>query len=576
MEKTKHETDRRQVGNGPREKVLLLLLPYWTPVVPPAGLSCLKGFLKQHGHEVKTVDANVEFELREIYDKYFERLKECIPEEKQSVFYNIGNEVWQNHMMAHLNYKNEKQYRELVDILVYQTFFCQLQHGQAIRLIEIIAETYTRLEKYLIDLLARENPTLLGLSVYIGTVPASLFALRLVRRKYPHIKTVIGGGIFNGLLSPGSPNLDFFLEETYPYIDHVIIGEAEMLFLKLLRGEIPASKRVITSKDVDGQLLDLERVEMPDMSDFNLDYYPCLTAYVSRSCPFQCSFCSDPVFWGKYRKKKAARAADQLIRGYKTFGYQLYAMSDLLMNPIASDLAMELIKSGLSIYWDTHFRVGPEVCDPKNTMLWRRGGLYRVQLGTESGSQRILDLMGKKITVNQIKSAVSALAQVGIKTTTYWVIGHPGETEADFQSTLDLISQLRSVIYQAETNPFWFVPGGQVNDCKWNPRSKLLYPEWVGELLIIRQWVVDGSPTRQERYQRVNRFAHHCRELGIPNPYSTHEIHLADLRWKKLQKNAVPAQEEFREKGIYINENQHVNQLNPIRQIPQHDDNWCF
>jgi radical SAM superfamily enzyme YgiQ (UPF0313 family) len=386
----------------------------------------------------------------------------------------------------------------------------------------------------------------------------------------------MGGGIFNGLLAINSPNLEFFLEKTEDCIDKVIIGEGELLFLKLLRGEFPDSQRVITLGDIKGQVLDLSAVGIPDMSDFELEYYPYLTSYASRSCPFQCSFCSDPVFWGRYRKKKAVQVAEELVKVYRTYGSQLFVMSDLLMNPIATDLANELLKAGVSVYWDTHFRVAQEVCDPRKTLLWRRGGLYRVQLGTESGSQRVLDLMGKKITVEQIKTAISALAYAGIKTTTYWVIGHPGETEEEFQMTLDLIEELKSDIYEAETNPFWYVPNGQVADDKWHSKSKCLYPEWAKDLLIIQQWVVDEPPDRQERYARVNRFAQHCKKLGIPNPYSMNEIHHADLRWKKIHKNAVPALEEFKEKEIYIDENQRVKEMSSVSHIVQHDDNWGF
>lgn len=558
------------------EKILLLLLPYWTPIVPPSGLSCLKGFLTQHGYRVKAVDANVEFTLREMYDKYFEVLKEYIPEDKRSVFYNIGNEVWQNHMMAHLNYTDERQYIELVKILVYNTFFCTISSDRVVRLVRIIAETYDRLESYITRLLEREKPSLVGVSVYIGTVPASLFAFRLIRQRYPHIKTVMGGGIFNGLLAMNSPNLEFFLEKTADCIDKVIIGEGELLFLKLLRGEFPASQRVITLGDINGEVLDFSKVDIPDMSDFKLEYYPCLTSYASRSCPFQCSFCSDPVFWGRYRKKRAAQVAEELIKVYKNHGFQLFVMSDLLMNPIATDLANELLKANVSVYWDTHFRVGREVCDPQKTLLWRRGGLYRVQLGTESGSQEVLNRMGKKITIEQIKAAISALANAGVKTTTYWVIGHPGETEEDFQMTLDLVEELKSDIYQAETNPFWYVPNGQVHDDKWHTKSKLLYPAWARDLLIIQQWVVDESPGREERYSRVNRFARHCKKIGIPNPYSTHEIHHADLRWKKLHKNAVPALEEFGKGGVYIDENKKIKELSSVSHIVQHDENWGF
>lgn len=558
------------------EKILLLLLPHWAPVVPPSGLSLLKSFLKKNGYHAKTVDANVELELREKYDEYFSLLKEFVPEEKQSVFYNIGNEVWQNHMMAHLNHRDEAQYVELVKMLVYNTFYYTISHEQAKQLNRLVEENYEHLEKYLIHLLEKEKPTLLGISVYNGTVAASLFAFLLTERRFPHIRKVMGGGIFNGMFAENSPNLEYFLKKTKNLIDNIIVGEGELLFLKLLKGEIPASQRIITMKDIGGETLDLSTVDIPDMSDFKLDYYPFLTSYASRSCPFQCSFCSDPVFWGKFRKKDPGQVARELIRASKIYDYQLFVMSDLLMNPMADDLARELIKADASVYWDTHFRVGKEVCDSKNTLLWRRGGLYRVQLGTESGSQRILDIMGKKITVEQIKSAVSALANAGIKTTTYWVIGHPGETEEDFQKTLDLIRELKNDIYQAETNPFWYVPNGQVADEKWFSKKKEIYPPWARELLIIQQWSVDEPPDREERYRRVNRFARHCKKLGIPNPYSTREIHLADQRWKKLHKNAVPAVEEFKKKGVFIDENKRVREIERIQHVIQHDDDWGF
>ncbi|MCP4155658.1 MAG: B12-binding domain-containing radical SAM protein, partial [bacterium] len=403
-----------------------------------------------------------------------------------------------------------------------------------------------------------------------------LFTFQVTREHFPHIKTVLGGGIFNGLMSRGSSNLDAFLEKTRDCIDKVIIGEGEILFLKMLQGELPETQRVFTLKDIDGEVLDLSTVEIPDMSEFELQYYPYLTLYATRSCPFQCHFCSDPVLWGKYRQKKAAQVAGELITASKTYESQLFIMSDLLMNPIAGQLSNELIKAGASVYWDTHFRVGKEVCDPKNTLLWRRGGLYRVQLGVESGSQRVLDLMKKNITVEQSRAAISALAQVGIKTTTYWVIGYPGETEEDFQKTLDLVEELKNDIFEAENNPFWYVPHGQGKSREWLNKSRLLYPEWAKEMLITQQWELLEEPTREERYSRVRRFAAHCTKLGIPNPYNLNEIHEADLRWKKLHKNAVPALEEFKERGVYIDENKRVKELNVVSHIIRHDDNWGF
>ena len=561
--------------HDPSEKILLLLMPYWTPVVPPAGLACLKGYLKQNGYHTKAVDGNVDLDLRELYDGYFACLKEMIPEEKQSVFRNIGNDVWQNHMMAHINYTDEGRYFELVKLLVHHIFFCPVTDEQVVALTHIIDQTFKRLEKYVIDLMEREKPALVGMTVYIGNIPASLFAFRLIRKLYPNVKTVMGGGVFEGLMALDSENMHYFLERTEDCIDKLVVGESEVLFLKLLRGEFPDSQRVISTRDLRGEVVDLNSMGLPDMSDFKLEYYPYMTAFASRSCPFQCSFCSDPVAWGKFRVKNPAQVADELISGYKKYGTQVYMMSDLLMNPFATKLSKELIKMDTSVYWDSHCRVSREVCDPEKAMLWRQAGLYRVQLGTESGSQRILDIMNKKITVEQTKAALKSLASAGIKTTTYWLIGHPGETEEDFQMTLDLIEEMKNYIWEAETNPFWFTPEGQIDSPKWDKRSRLLYPEWAKEMLILQQWIVDDPPNREERYRRVNRFAQHCKRLGIPNPYSTHDIHLADQRWQRLHKNAVPPLERFKEK-VYIDDNKRVHQFIPVSNTIQHDGSWGF
>jgi radical SAM superfamily enzyme YgiQ (UPF0313 family) len=557
------------------EKILLMVLPFWTPLIPPAGISCLKSFLQSHGYEVKTADANIEPRLRGCYDRYFNVLKRLIPEEKQSIFDNIGKEVWQNHMMAYLNPNKGKQYIELIKTIVYETFYWDILDHHLNELDKIIAENYSLLEDYLLSLIEREKPTILGISVFIGTTAASLFAFQLTRKKYPHIKTVMGGAIFNGPLAPGSSNLEYFLERTKDYIDYVIIGEGEHLFLNLLQGKQPLGKRVFLLEDIGGEVLELSDARIMDMTDFNLSYYPFLASYASRSCPFSCKFCSEPVMWGKYRRKSAQQVVDELTTLYHRHRYQLFVMTDVLMNPMVTELAEAFINSDFSIYWDTHFRVDDQSMDPQNALLWRKGGLYRVEMGVESGSQRILDLMNKRITIPQIRKVLSSLAEAGIKTTTYWVIGYPNETEEDFQQTLDLVEELRDDIYEAELNPFWYVPNGQVNAGLWDHKCKPLYPEEANEYLLVQQWILDIEPFRKERYDRVRRFTNHCRKLGIPNPYTLNEIHLADQRWKKLHKNSVPALIEFKE-GHYIDENKHIKEVNIVADTMQHDGEWRF
>jgi radical SAM superfamily enzyme YgiQ (UPF0313 family) len=252
-------------------------------------------------------------------------------------------------------------------------------------------------------------------------------------------------------------------------------------------------------------------------------------------------------------------------------------MCDSLLNPLITNLSKELLKRNIPVYWDGYLRADKQVCHTRNTLLWRRSGFYRARLGLESGSRHILNLMDKKITPAQIIKAVCSLAYAGIKTTTYWLIGYPGETEEDFQQTLDLIEALKDNIYEADCNPFEFFLTGQVGSGKWQGKESIrLYPEHARDMLVTETWYLSGEPSREETYQRVNRFIRHCQKLGIPNPYSMIDIHKADLRWKKLQLNAVPSLVDFEKSTGLIDECKIKNGSLPVKQIPQVGGDFAF
>lgn len=557
-----------------QEKILLGLMPFWDPLIPPMGLACLKSFLGRYGYHVKTVDANTEKIFREIHDRYFEKLKSYLPEEKRSNFHNIGNDVFRNHMMVHLHERDKKEYIKLIRQLIHENFYSNAEETQIYELNREIQEFYTRLEAYVLDLLARENPTVFGLSVFQGTAAASMFAFKIAKEHHPGIKTVMGGGIFSDQLAPGSPNFERFLEKA-PYIDKLIADEGEILFLKYLQGELPGNQRLYTLKDINGEILDISLLPAPDFADMDVVYYPTLAVYNSRGCPYTCRFCSETVRWGKYRKKKADRVIEEMKALYDRYGSQLFLMTDSLLNPTASDLASAMQDSSVPFYWDGYLRVAPETCSRDTVLQWRRGGFYRARLGVESGSQHVLDLMNKKISVEQIKDTLYNLASAGIKTTTYWVIGYPGETEEDFQHTLALIDALANEIYEAEYSPFTYFYSGQVNSDQWAQKRFSLYPEEASDMLVIQSWELEEDPSREERYRRVKRFQQHCRDLEIPNPYSLYDISKADTRWKKLHKNAVPAAADFRDAQEITRECRQIEPLN-VAQLSQYDIKFDF
>jgi len=543
-------------------KILLTILPYWAPVLPPVGLARLKSFLQANGYEVKIVDLIVKNETLEFYYGYFDVLKKCVPEEKRGNFKNLGHDVLQNHMMAHMNFSDEKEYVDLVKTLIYKTYYVHADDSHARELNTVVAHYFEILEEYFLFLLEFEKPELVGVTVYKGTLAPSFFVLELTRRKYPHIKTIIGGGTFADSHAIGSPNFEKLLEVSKDYVDKIVVGQGELLFLKYLRGELPDSKRVYTRDDIGGETLDFNAIRTPDLSDLNLRKYAYLPATASLGCPFRCSFCNDFNFWGKYRRRDIRKTVDEMVELYETVelnnvntGHQLFFFTDSLLNPSISELAEEIIRRDASLYYDGYYKVDNVSMNVENTMLWRKSGLYRVRLGVESGSQRVLNLMNKKSTVEQIRESVTAFALAGVKTTTYWVIGHPGETEEDFRMTLDLVEELKNDIYQAECNPFLYNFAGQNRGGQWEDKRMLLYPEKAREMLVFDSWTLDIEPLREVAYERMHRFVEHCEKLGLPNPYSFKEIFDADLRWKRLHKFAVPALDEFSESGKHVHDN---------------------
>ena len=135
------------------DKILLLMLPYWDPLIPPQGISQLKTYLQKHGYIIKTGDANAKEEFKRFYNRYFDVFRKYIPEDKQGNFFNIGHEIMRNHMMAHINYENEAEYTELVKTIIYNTFYTHFDDGQVMELKRLLDEFYKLLEDYILHLL---------------------------------------------------------------------------------------------------------------------------------------------------------------------------------------------------------------------------------------------------------------------------------------------------------------------------------------------------------------------------------------------------------------------------------------
>jgi len=526
--------------------VAFALLPYWTPLIPPFGLANMKGYLNEHNYKTKIFDANIDKKFVKILSNYFNILKKAIPENAQGNLINVGNDLMANHLMMHYNLTNQHDYESVVKDLVYKTYNFTIDSDSISELRFVVDNFFDQLEQFIKRIISKYDITNFGFTVYRGTVVATLYAAEIIKRLKPEIKVIIGGAIFSQELPIGTPDFERFLNKA-DNIDKIFIGEGELLMLDFLKGKLDDSKKIYELRDVYNERVDINKMVLADFSDLDLNPYTYLPSYTSRSCPFQCSFCAETVYWGKYNKRKTEVVVEELTNYKKQYSSNLFLFCDSLLNPTIDKLSDAFLKNDMDIYWDGYLRID-KTCTVENTNFWRKAGFYRARLGVESGSQKILDAMEKKIDIELIKKSIINLAKSGTKTTTYWIVGYPGETEEDFQETLDLIEELKDYLYEAEANPFRYYYAGQSNSDGWGQEfdKKLLFPD-LDEYLNMRTWTLDTPPFREEVIDRLTRFSNHCKSLEIPNPYSLWEIYHADERWKALHESSVPSIVELKQ-----------------------------
>lgn len=512
---------------------MLLKTPYFSPLTPPLGIAIIKAYIEQFGYQVACFDFNTDVDLWGMHHKYFDVLLKF-----ENVSMNDGySKLWyvlNGHLLAYANGAPRSACARVVKKIA--PLFGILIGDDAIeRLLRMVEEFFRRLEQ-LTGELDLSNVSVVGASTYTTSLGPSLHVLRRIKETHPEILTIMGGGVFADDLALGSDNLDTLIAE-YPFVDRIVIGEGEMLMLKVLEGEL-GDKRVVSLADMDNKTVSVRDLPAPDFSDLNIENYYHLSIEGARSCPFQCSFCSETIQWGDYRKKPVDRFAQQVIELAERYNKNTFFLGDSLMNPYIAEFSTQLVERKADVLYDGYLRADKPVSYDDRVQLWARSGLYRARLGIESASAQVLNRMDKMTSPATISAALRALAKAGIRTTTYWIAGFPGETEENFQETLEFIREHKDAIYELEAHPYYYYPYGQVGSRLYQCVS--LYPDDVTEVIKFRIWEVAGAePDRAERFSRLRRMSSLASRLGLPNIYSMKERLQAEDRWISLYPNAV-------------------------------------
>lgn len=188
---------------------------------------------------------------------------------------------------------------------------------------------------------------------------------------------------------------------------------------------------------------------------------PVASMVTSRGCPFQCIFCDRSVFGNRYRCYSADYVIKMIEHLVERYGIRHIIFYDDLFAASGSrikTICEEIMSKKLNISWTCDARVN--TVTPETLALMKKAGCWEIAYGIESGSQKILDLLAKVITLEEIEKAVRWTHEAGIKVKGLFMMGNPLETRGTIKETLDLAKRLPfDIINISKFTPF---PGTEI------------------------------------------------------------------------------------------------------------------
>jgi radical SAM superfamily enzyme YgiQ (UPF0313 family) len=295
------------------------------------------------------------------------------------------------------------------------------------------------------------SPDIISITMLTGTYKSAENVGRIAKELNKDIDVVVGG-----------THPTVLPEETIEneYFDYVIRGEGEYTFLDLANGarlEDIKGLTYVNKKDETVNNPDREFIEDLDSIPFpSRDLYLNDTQYIDygyimtgRGCPFECTLCASKKVWkGHVRFRSPENVVEEVKHVHNRYSTKLFYFVDdtFTLNKNRTKKICELlIRTNMDINWICDTRV--DTIDEELLRLMKESGCVRVKIGVESGNERILKKVKKKINKKQIRNSVSIIKKVGIDFTIYLMIGFPSETKAEMQETLDFARELDPTYY---------------------------------------------------------------------------------------------------------------------------------
>jgi len=220
------------------------------------------------------------------------------------------------------------------------------------------------------------------------------------------------------------------------------------------------------------------------------------TMLTSRGCPFKCSFCSSSrLFGGYWRGRSPENVLEEMKIIYEEYGIRNIEFIDdtfTLNQERAEKICDGIVEQGWDISWGASSRV--DTLSKKLAEKMKKAGCWIIYLGIESGSQKILDVIGKRITLEQVRKAVKILKDSGIQVLGSFIIGFLQDTKETIKETIKFAKSLN--LDYAQFSILTPYPGTPIFD--YAKRNNMLLTEDWSKYTAIEPIVKIGEVSEKE------------------------------------------------------------------------------
>jgi anaerobic magnesium-protoporphyrin IX monomethyl ester cyclase len=307
--------------------------------------------------------------------------------------------------------------------------------------------------------LRSEAPSTLGIYANLMTRKNVVEILKVAREA--GWKTIVGGP------EPGA----YAREYLEAGADVVVFGEGELTVAELLH----AFRRKAGYADISGiafldaegtmretpsreQIADLDQQPWPARQAIDIGRYVrtwreahgrgSINFITARGCPYKCRWCSHQVFGQTHRRRNPLKVVDEVEWLLQTYSPDMVWVSDdvfTINHAWIRNYAAEMRKRGLRIPFECISRA--DRLNAETLDILAELGCFRIWIGSESGSQRMLDAMDRGVRLEQVQQAIAMTRERGIESGMFLMWGYGDEQLEDIEATVRHVSTTKPDIF---------------------------------------------------------------------------------------------------------------------------------